>query len=186
MTEEENSVNTGETRTMQNLIQDAGRGNEAAFQEIFEKTTDRVFSYALSRVHDRDLASDITQETFIDLWNALKNFQYKSDEAFLGFVFIILKRKIYKSYKTKDMLTLEENMINESYEMDPEDYRFLLKYIGVLKERDQEVLRLRYWSDMTFKQIASVLGITETNAKVLHHRAVKKLQILLEKYEHEI
>jgi len=179
-------VGSQEIKDMGKLIEDARQGSEAAFREIFEKLVDRVFSYALSRVHDREAANDIVQESFIDLWSALGNFHYSTNEAFLGFVFIILKRKIYKDYKKVSTISLEETMINESYEMKPDDYRFLLKHIGILKERDQEVLRLRYWSDLTFSQIATMLGVTETNAKVLHHRAIKKLQAILEKYEHDI
>ena len=61
--------------------------------------SDRLFSYALAHTRNRDDALDLVQDTFIDLWGGLKKFKYKNDESFYGFVFLVLKRKLYRHYK---------------------------------------------------------------------------------------
>ncbi len=169
---------------LQILVKEVQNGDKRAFREIFDHLNNRLFTYVLSRTSNREDALDIVQETFIELWSSLKKFKYKSEEAFYGFVFILAKRKLYRYYKSKDkVISLDENDINASYEIDIKDYRYLLKNIDTLKSGYQDLLKLRYWSGMTFGEIALTLNIKETTAKVWHHRAIKKLQILLENYE---
>ncbi|MCR4306343.1 MAG: RNA polymerase sigma factor [Candidatus Yonathbacteria bacterium] len=168
------------------LIKDVQDGNEDAFRVIFDRLSARLFAYVLSHTSHRDDALDIVQETFIDVWKGLPTFQYKSDEQFYGFVFVVLKRKIYKRHRSmRDTVSLDEEILHESYEMKTEDYRHLLKHVGKLGESYQDILKLRYWSGMTFTEAAAMLGIKETTAKVWHHRAIKKLQAMLEKEQYE-
>jgi len=164
------------------LIKEVQNGNKEAFREIFERLSNKFFAYTFSRTSNRDDALDIVQETFIDLWEALKKFQYRSDESFYGFIFTITKRKLSRYYKSKNkVVLLNEKSINENYEMRQEDHRHLLKHINMLTSKYQDILKLRYWSDMTFGEISSVLNIKETTAKVWHHRALKQLKINLDK-----
>ena len=172
--------------TLKKVIGRAKEGDSDAFQVIFEDMSDRLFSYALSHSNNRDDALDSVQETFIDLWNSLPAFRYKSDEAFYGFAFIILKRKLYKNYRTSgrtisldemDIDIREENSVGE-------DYRHLHKNLSVLSSKYQELLKLRYWLGMTFNEISQVLNIKETTAKVRHYRAIQKLKNNIKKYDY--
>lgn len=166
------------------LIKEAQNGSEEAFQEIFERLSNKFFAYAFSRTSNRDDALDIVQETFIELWQALNRFQYRSNESFYGFVFTITKRKLSRYYKSKRVIPLDQINPGKSYEMRQEDYRYLLKQMNGLTANYQDVLTLRYWSDMTFGEIAAALNIKETTAKVWHYRALKQLKINLDKDEY--
>lgn len=158
-------------------VEEAQQGNAEAFRAIFELISDNLFSYALSHTGSREDALDIVQETFIELWSSLAKFFYKSPQAFYGFVYIILKRRLYRYYKkARPSVELEERHMTECYEMDTEDYRYLYKFITKLREPYQELLRLRYWSALSFREIAAFMNIKEVTAKVWHHRAVKELQ----------
>jgi len=184
MGEEDINARKRDMRQLQSLIEDVQNGNEDAFGEIFKWLSGRLFAYVLSHTAHREDALDIVQEVFIDIWKGLGTFQYKSDEQFYGFVFTITKRKLYKRYKNKHIVvSLEEDMVHESYEMKTEDYRHLLVHVNDLPTKYQDVLKLRYWSDMPFGEIAAMLGVKETTAKVWHHRALKKLQIMSAAYE---
>lgn len=164
------------------LIADARKGNQGAFREIFEHMYARVFRYVLSHTPERDDALDITQEAFVDLWKALQKFSYKSDEEFYGFVFLVVKRKIARFYKTKRItVSFDENTMSESDESAHEDHRFLMKQIQTLTAKYQELLRLRYWGGMKLAEAADVLGITEGTAKVWHHRALQELKTKVER-----
>lgn len=181
-------MNSSGTTKLHILVSEARDGSEEAFREIFEFLNDRLFLYTLSHARNREDALDIVQETFVELWGGLSKFSYRSDEEFYGFTFTILKRKLYRYYKkTKhNTANIEDHEINASYEMEKEDYRHLLKNLGSLAEKYQETLRLRYWSGMTFGEISSILGITESAAKVRHHRAIQKLQANLNDYGNTI
>lgn len=170
---------------LKRLVKEARSGSKEAFGMIFEQLSDEFFAYAVSRTSNRDNALDIVQEAFVDLWKSLKKFKYRSRESFYGFIFTIIKRKIFRYYKSKkNNLPLDGNAANESYETDYQDHRYLFKQINLLKENYQDILRLHYWSDMTFAQIASALNIKETTAKVWHHRALEKLKINIDKQKY--
>ncbi len=180
-------MNNKNTKKLERLIQESQKGNKDAFQEIFEILNNRLFLYVLSHTKNRDDSLDITQDTFIEIWNSLEKFSYYSDETFYGFVFTILKRKIFANRKKTKDIPLENEVlesIDGGYELNNEDYRYLSKHIELLAKKYQDILRLRYWSDLTFKEISCVLNIKETTAKVWHHRAVQKLKVNLENYNH--
>lgn len=162
---------------LQKLIEKTKDRDAQAFQEIFQLLSDRLFKYALSHSKSRDDALDIVQEAFVELWKALEGFTYNSAEEFYGFVFIILKRRIYRyQRKTAPFVELEEHHLADSYEVEVEDYRYLEKNMKKLPRNYQELLRLRYWSALTYREIAVFMNIKEGTAKVWHHRAIKSLR----------
>ena len=136
------------------------------------------FTYALAHTRSRDDALDLVQDTFIDLWNGINKFNYRNDESFYGFVFLILKRKLYRHYgKRVNTVELDEKYITENYVLEVEDYRYLEKMMKTLPQKYQELLKLRYWSAFSFKEISAVMNVKEGTLKVWHHRAINKLQI---------
>ena len=168
---------TDTANTIEKLIKESKTGDQEAFRELFELLSDRLFSYALSHTRNREDALDLVQDTFIDLWNGLNRFSYKGEESFYGFVFLILKRKLYRHYKKQPRtVELDEKYISDNYVLEVEDYRHLERVIRGLPERYQELLRLRYWSQFSFKEIAAVMDVKEGTLKVWHHRAVRALQ----------
>lgn len=170
------------------LVAKAKDGDREAFHEIFELLSDKLFAYALSHTKSREDALDITQETFIDIWAALPRFTYKGRNSFYAFIFTIIKRKLaryYKTKKTRNEVPFDESQINESYEMKINDFLGISRLITALPGKYQEVLRLRYWSALPFSMIAVYLDVTEGTAKVWHHRALKKMQSLLDKEGYE-
>jgi len=179
-------VESQNTKKLQIPISKARAGNKEAFKEIFEHLNNRLFSYAFAHTSNRDDALDLTQDTFIDIWNGLKKLEYKSDEEFYAYVFVILKRKLFHHHKNNSKfktVSLEDIHTNQGYEMKINNEHNLLKHINSLGEKYREVLKLRYWSDMKLKDIAVVLQTTENTAKVWHHRALNELRNNLEKYD---
>lgn len=171
-----NNVDEISNSELQDWVEKAKRGESDAFRHIFELMNDQLFSYALSHTKSRDEAMDLVQETFIELWNALRKFRYLSRQQFYGFTYVILKRRLYRYYRRAlTSVELEERFIADSYDMEVEDYRFLEKMIKKLPERYQELIRLRYWGELSFQEIAGCLNVKESTAKVWHHRAVRSL-----------
>ncbi|MCK5095744.1 MAG: sigma-70 family RNA polymerase sigma factor [Candidatus Pacebacteria bacterium] len=174
-------------KTLENLVISSVKGDERAFRFLYERLNDPLFKYILSRTKDRDDATDILQDVFVDLWRALDTFTYTSDGQFYGFVFTITKRKLGKHYKNKKVFReIDENLLENSYKMDVEfadDARILMKAIEELKEKYRTVIKLRYWSGLTFPEMGKLLGDKETTVKVRHHRALKLLEDILKTYE---
>jgi len=171
-------------KRMNILIEAAQDGSREAFEGIFNNLSNKLFAFASVRTSSRDDALDVVQETFIDLWKAIPGFSYQSDEQFYGFVFKIARRKLYKYYKDKKCTVPLDETTDVGYEeMNPRDFRYMLRELGGLSEKYRELIHLRYWSGMSFSEIAQILDVREGTAKVWHHRAIKKLQVTMQKYE---
>ena len=84
--------------TLASLVESAKDGSQEAFRHIFNRLHGRLFSYARGHVSSRDQAMDAVQDTMVGLWEALPTFEYRSDEAFFAFAFMILKRTIMRVY----------------------------------------------------------------------------------------
>lgn len=171
------TVDIKSKKELVSLIEEVRGGEMEAFREIFNQFSDRLYGYAFSRTASREDALDAVQDTFVDLWSGLHKFQYRSDEEFGGFIFKILKRKISRQHRMRrGDISLEDINIEEGYEIEVEDYRFVTGSVDSLSQKYKEVVRLRYWAQMSFGEIASTLNIKEGAAKVRHKRAIEKLK----------
>lgn len=158
--------------------------DEAYFKSLYDLTVKRVFSYVVARTRDKEKAKEISQEVYLSLWKSIPNFRYISDSHFYSFLFTVVRRQIIKAGKEKDVnVSIEEFYEIPGEDKEKEDYRNLLSRIQCLSEKERMVIELRYFQDLDFQQISEDLGISLSNAKVLHHRAIKKLRNLLPYYE---
>ncbi len=170
---------------MQNLkeLLERAKKDENAFREIYDFTVDRVFDFVILRLQNKEETKEVLQEIYLSFWKSLPNFEYISDEHFYGFLWKVVRRQIYKKRLKKiKTVPLEEIYDIPEEEREKEDYRFLLNNLKNLKEKERLVVELRYFANLSFEEVSKALDISLSNAKVLHHRAIKKLKISLKKY----
>lgn len=171
---------------LENILK-RSKESEVDFRAIYDLTIDRVFSYVFLRTKDKEWSKEICQEVYLSLWKSFPKFQYISMGHFYSFLFTVTRRQLWKArLKSRGTVSLDESydvpdLIGESE--NKEDYRFLLKQLDKLKEKERLVIELRYFTNLNFSQIAENLDIKENNAKVIHHRALIKLKKLLPEYE---
>ncbi len=177
-------MNSQSNNNLEELIGLCAQGDTATYKELYEHLHKPLFGFIVARTGNREDAKDILQDVFVDLWNALSKFSYRSEKQFYGFVFTIAKRKLARYYDSRnDTIDITEQHITDNYGPCDYDLTFILKVVKKLKPKYREVLELRYWSDLTFKDIARFLKSKETTVKVRHHRALKQLDDLLKEYE---
>lgn len=161
------------------------RTDNSAFRQIYDLTINRVYFFVLLRTKNREVALDVCQNVYLSLWQSLGKFRYMGEPHFYAFLFTITRRQLSREWKKKNGQTID---IEEVFDIpgEPEaheDYRVLLAEMDSLKEEERLCLELRYFEDLKFQDIGDSLGISENYAKVLHHRAIKKLKNKLEIYE---
>lgn len=172
-----------ETSTLKPIIEACRTDITGQFRGVYEHMIDKVFGYVRFRVNTEEEATDLTQDVFIDLYEALPNFKYQSDLQFYSFVFTITKRKLAKHYAkvTPEKLNranIEESTLSASLDnTDTNDAVF--RALQTLDEETREIITLHHWSRYTFTEIASLLNLTESATRVRHHRALKSLSAIL-------
>ena len=155
------------------------------FQEIFERFFLPIHNYTLSRVGDRQAAQDIVSQTFLAALEGLRNYQEKGQ--FSAWIFTIARSKINDHFRSQKRLS--ENTIEDipalgedllARRVQDEQINALRMLIKKLPQKKQELIRLRYVANLSFKDIAAITGRSEGSAKKALYRILDDLKDELE------
>jgi RNA polymerase sigma-70 factor (ECF subfamily) len=169
-------------------------GKELALNKLIERHQSKVFGYIMVSVKDEDIANDIFQDAFIKVVNKIKSGEYSEQGKFIQWVMRITHnliidfyRKNSKVYMVRDTdeydvlsnLPLhEDNMEDEIIKK--QTYDKLRSLIEYLPENQKEVLMMRHYSDMSFKDIAESNEISINTALGRMRYALINLRKLME------
>lgn len=164
-------------------ILERSKKDSKAFGELYEKYFDRIFNYIYRQTDDEDVTADLCSQTFL---NALKNaerFEFRGVPVSAWFYRIASNEvnKYYRKNKREKVFSIEELRIRELVEIGSPDFNEeqveqLIQFMKELPTDMLEVLELRFYEDKDFKEIAFILGITESGAKMRTYRALDKLR----------
>lgn len=172
-------------------------GNSLAFTTLVLRYKDKLYTSIFLLVKDKYLSDDIFQDVFIRVINALKNRRYKDEGMFLAWIIRIGHnlcmdhlRKINRSPDIKGFNDLEALEVLDGFAPAADsriigDQRIstVIKMIGTLPADQQEIIILRHYTDISFKDIAYVMNISINTALGRMRYALKNLRKLLEENE---
>ena len=160
---------------------------EIKFEDMYQRFFKDVYLFVFSISKDRQIAEDITQETFFKALKEIKNF--RGDCSVKSWLCQIAKNLYISQMRKKSMISLEDmdavpNQISstniEQEYIQKEDKLSVYKVLHFLGEPYKEIFLLRTLGDLSFKEIADVFHRTESWARVTYHRARLKIQEALE------
>ena len=177
------------------LVTQYASGNEWALAQLIERHKSRIYSFIFSKVKDRDLSDDIFQETFIKVINTIKKQNYNEEGKFLPWVMRISHNLIIDHFRKQSkvkfqrdqeeysvfskMIDSEMNIENSKIAGQIEDdlHTLILK----LPQDQQEIIRLRLYDDLTFKEIAELNQISINTALGRMRYAIVNLRKMIDK-----
>ncbi len=161
------------------LIMRFVNGEQPCFEELIQRHKNKVFAYINLYIHDQALAEDIFQDTFLKVIQSVKTGKYYDNGKFLSWVMRIAHNLIIDHFRRiKQMNTLS----NDDYESDlfnsrrfaddnVEDdlikrqiQKDVRKMIGLLPDDQREVVILRHYAGLSFKEIASITDVSINTA----------------------
>ncbi len=164
-------------------ILERSKKDTSAFGELYEKYYDRIFNFIYRQTDDEDITADLCSQTFL---NALKNaekFEYRGVPVSAWFYRIASNEvnKHYRKIKRDKVFSIEELKVRELVEQtddgwDEELTNKMMTHLRDLPTEMLEVLELRFFEDKDFKEIAYILDITESGAKMRTYRALDRLR----------
>jgi RNA polymerase sigma-70 factor (ECF subfamily) len=164
-------------------ILDRSKKNPQAFGVLYEKYFDRIFNFIYRQTDDEDLTADLSSQTFLIALKNVERYQFRG-VPFSAWLYKIASNEVNKHYrkqKQTKVFSLEEVRIlelmdqaNEGY--DEEIIQRLMEYLRELPTEMLQVLELRFFEDKDFKEIAFILDITESGAKMRTYRALDRLR----------
>jgi RNA polymerase sigma-70 factor (ECF subfamily) len=167
-------------------VSDYTDSTKRAFEKAFDEYSEDLFRYCLFRLNDRDRAEEIVQEAFMKSWqSAINGDRIQNLRAYLYKIVHNLTLNEYRNRKS--IASLEELMESSNFDPGNEatqeqelEARLAIQLLDKLEPPYRDVMTLRYVNDLPVKEIANILGENETSISVKIHRAIKKLQKLIE------
>ena len=179
------------------LVKNYVEGNEKALSTLIKRHESKIYGFIYSKIADRDISNDIFQDTFIKVIKTLKSNSYNEEGKFLPWVMRIAHNLIidfFRKYKkmplhretedfsvfsimTDDTLTIENQLIANQVELD------IKKLIEELPEDQKEVLVMRMYQDMSFKEISELTGVSINTSLGRMRYALMNLRKVIDKHQ---
>lgn len=161
------------------LVANYAKGNNEAFDILLKRYQSRVYSYIYHIVKNKDLAEDIFQETFVKAIITIKQGRYTENGKFSAWISRIAHNLIidyYRQEKSENTVSTDEDdtdLLNrrdlceenvEYYMVTDQIHKDVRRIIMALPESQREVLIMRYYKNMSFKEIADVTNVSINTA----------------------
>lgn len=177
--------------TLRALLQRALHGDRNAYGQFYEHLLDRVFRYVFYRVGHQQDAEDLVEDVFVKAWEALHRTRVVPDNP-EAWIYRIAHNAVIDYHRTRKAHASIESLHGvKSRDTSPEERAIvaleaqrLADLLARLPPVYQQVLTCRFVQGMSHREVAEVLGTTENHARVLQHRALKRLRELMEKSNH--
>ncbi len=178
------------------LVKNYINGDEKSLEALINRHNQRIYSFIYSKVMDKDITEDIFQDTFIKVIKTLKKGSYSEEGKFLPWVMRIAHNLIIDHFrKNKRMpkfegsddfnifsvisdnkLNAEKQIIKDQIESD------IRKLVMELPDDQREVLEMRIYKDMSFKEISEITGVSINTALGRMRYALINLRKVIDKY----
>lgn len=183
----------------QDLVKSYVGGNELALQFLLEKHQSQIFHYILSKIKNRDLSNDIFQDTFIKVIRTLKSGNYNEEGKFLPWVMRIAHNLVIDHFRRESKVRfvsesssssdefnvfslIKDDGLNVEQQMSKNELEAqVANFIDYLPENQKDILVMRIYQDMSFKEIAELKDISINTALGRMRYAVMNIRKLMEK-----
>ncbi len=154
-----------------------------SFEEIYDTYYSKIFRVCMGYMNDHDRARDVTQETFITVWQKLATF--RNESAIGTWIFRIASNHCLRQLEKENRMPLGE-MPPDLEDKPPPDtesqVQLLYKCIAELPEIDRIIISLEL-EDVKQAEIAHITGLSESNIRVKVYRIKEKLSQKFKRYE---
>ncbi|MAZ28548.1 MAG: RNA polymerase subunit sigma-24 [Cytophagaceae bacterium] len=178
------------------LVKNYLKGDETALSCLINRHQQRIYSFIYSKVYDRDITEDIFQDTFIKVIKTLKRGGYNEEGKFLPWVMRIAHNLVIDHFRKNNRmpkfdnsgefsifsvlsdssLNAEKQIIKDQVEDD------VRKLIEELPDDQKEVLKMRIYKDMSFKEIADKTDVSINTALGRMRYALINLRKVIDKH----
>ena len=149
------------------LVKGYVQGNSSCFEELLFRHKDKIYAFIVSKVRSLDLAEDLFHDTLIKVINSLKKGKYNEEGKFISWVMRIAEN---------GESSQEKKVIQKQV------HRDLNKLIDQLPDDQKEVVKLRYFEDMSFKKISDLTGVSINTSLGRMRYALINIRRLSKKY----
>lgn len=179
------------------LVTNYINGDESALAILINRHQQRLFSFIYSKVQDKDITEDVFQDTFIKVIKTLKKGNYNEEGKFLPWVMRIAHNLVIDHFRKNNRMpafnntdefnifsVLRDDSLNAEKQIIQEQiFSDVRELINELPEEQKEVLIMRMYKDMSFKEISENTGVSINTALGRMRYALINMRKLIEKHK---
>jgi RNA polymerase sigma-70 factor (ECF subfamily) len=164
------------------LITATRAGDKAAFGLLYDRYVDRIYRFVFYKTFQKEVTEDIVSDVFHKVYDRLGSFD-STRGTFSQWVYRIARNAVIDHYRTlKKTIPIEDAFDLGEEDRTVEEHDNLLalgrvrEFMKALSPRQREIITLRIWEELSYKEIADQLDTTEDAAKMAFSRAMKELR----------
>lgn len=179
------------------LVQSVQAGKDDAIAKMYDRFYEDIYYYILKTVNDADLAADLTQDTFLEIYRTIDTVRepaafvtWSKKVAYHKCTAYFRKKKDVLVDETEDGYSVFETVLEEREEfipdeaLDQDEFKKTIKeMIDSLPEEQRAAIMMRYFDELSVKEIAEIQGVTEGTVKSRLNYARKSIKLSVETYE---
>jgi RNA polymerase sigma-70 factor (ECF subfamily) len=188
-------VKTQTIRSDQELIQRSANGDQEAYGDLYERYLDRIYRYVYFRVESAEEAEDLTETTFIRIWEDLRKRKNKRKiKNFSAWLYRVAHNLVVDHLRRKTPLSIDlsssaeftqaEEPGTEETVIDILNSQQVILALKKLEPIAQDVVILRFFNGLSHAETAEVLELKEGHVRVIQYRALQRLRELLDEHQH--
>lgn len=169
------------------LWQQFKEGNEAAFANIYSANAQRLYSYGLKLVNDKDLVKDCIQDLFVEIWDT--KHKLSSVRSIKAYLYKSIRRKLIRQAshnrerfdQTYELETIQESVpsieirLIEKQRFDDER-KLVIKALDKLNNKQREIIHLKYFGNMGYDEISEIMALDKKATYNLMAHTIKLLR----------
>ena len=175
----------------QHYINQIVQGDTSVFGVLVDRYKEMIFTLALKMIKNREEAEEVSQDTFIKIYNSLNKF--KGDSKFSTWIYKIAYNtcldRLKKNKKEENSISIDEfsdhlvkTLDNALSALEEKERKQTIQNcLNLLSREENFLLTLYYFDDQNLDEIAKIMGINSNNVKVKLFRSRKKLAVILKK-----
>jgi RNA polymerase sigma-70 factor (ECF subfamily) len=168
------------------LVEQAKAGLQA-FDVLYDYYFDRIYKYTVSRTGNHSIAEDIVSEVFLRAIEKIRSFDTSRNIRFGSWLYKTSHNLIIdKSRKIRAEISLDEIEIPVESSTDRDVFRDVIRKqvtitLSKLRPRYQQIISLRFYAELEFDEIATIMETSKENVALIFHRASKRFRKIFKK-----
>lgn len=164
------------------LIKNCQQGDNSAFGQLYDKYIKKIYDFIYYKTHHKQTAEDLTSDTFFKALSKINSFD-ATKGTFQAWLYQIARNTVIDHYRSSkefinidDAWDIEVNVSSAAHLDQQATLTEVKKYISKLSSEQRDIVIMRIWGEMSYQEIAQVLGKTEAACKMSFSRTISKIR----------
>lgn len=171
------------TQEEQAILVRACQNNDIqSFGKLYEHFVEPIYNFIYYKTHHRETAEDLTSQTFFKALESIQSYDPHKG-TFSSWIYRIARNSVIDHYRTRKTTTAIEDAwdIGESEHLTRDTHNRLelekvSQYLAGLSSEQRDIVILRLWQELSFAEVAEIVGKSEASSKMMFTRTVKKIR----------